>query len=962
MTTSNNVASFWHPYSIIRFRKFFSAEGLRCVMTFLFFCIVYNSSYGRTYTKDGITYIPGSIQVRQFINGMPDIFTLQSLDIQEIDWDCPEEIDLYTIPLPDVFPDYYLGVIAAKACKNNQIVKKFKRGFHPKCDKNYSYAQDSYSWGDFPIYIREQAFYNCRNLEIVDLSMRGHQNQRNISRAASLNIENEVFAKCTSLREVYLTVTSIGELAFSGCTSLEKIYLLNPGGGVPYVGRSAFDGVDVSKCILYVPAEDMALYQADAVWGQFIIQPLDEDYYGWEYVTEDGVVYKHHGRWWKTRTITSVTEECEPHTRINWFDNIVPSACKGNKTIQVFDCQCDYEDHTTTIGEYAFYGCPHLDSVLLAKPYTVKANKPKIEIEPYSFAECKSLKHVTLPHASKIGDFAFKGCSALESIYIYFRPGLDFSISENAFDGVSREKCKIYVDKMRVDEAKAHPVLGQFEVLDIQEALDGTPRELYDDKGRTVYAIDRWNDYREIVGFSDCDSINAYTMNHYNPFYEDDLYGYHTSYYELFYSQIYKIRERAAANHTQLQLVYLPLHGNYVNSLGQRIPVEVEREAFCNCTNLEEVIFVGDPRENYNSVGVDMNISSSVFASCGKLSKIHLNNVRSFGDYAFKDCTSLSDIYLFAEDINSIEVSDNAFEGVDCSKCNLYVLSSMAADARHHPVFGRFRVKTIPTDYFVNTLPNIWHPNCFYSPNEEIAITDDGASVSVIFGWPIKPEINLPASFNDLDIKLITGFNNNNYLRSFKMEPFSNSIYLNGFNQCKNLEYVDFATYVNLPPDETHNNASAKEQPGRVIINNNFLNDCPSLKEVKLPRVVFRYNVEYCSVFRNCKNLERVYLGFFYDNPISWNTNIHDFEGVDREKCVIYVPMDLLESAKAHPLLGQFTVLPIEYETDAIRQTEDTKPTVSARYDITGKKIDHPIPGINIVRMSNGSARKVWVK
>ena len=43
-------------------------------------------------------------------------------------------------------------------------------------------------------------------------------------------------------------------------------------------------------------------------------------------------------------------------------------------------------------------------------------------------------------------------------------------------------------------------------------------------------------------------------------------------------------------------------------------------------------------------------------------------------------------------------------------------------------------------------------------------------------------------------------------------------------------------------------------------------------------------------------------------------------------------------------------------------EAETTEATIVARYDIHGRKISHPVKGINILRMSDGTTRKVMVK
>ncbi|MBO5427439.1 MAG: hypothetical protein J5996_03310, partial [Prevotella sp.] len=62
-------------------------------------------------------------------------------------------------------------------------------------------------------------------------------------------------------------------------------------------------------------------------------------------------------------------------------------------------------------------------------------------------------------------------------------------------------------------------------------------------------------------------------------------------------------------------------------------------------------------------------------------------------------------------------------------------------------------------------------------------------------------------------------------------------------------------------------------------------------------------------------------------------------------------------------VLSQFTGA---FKTKSATGIDDisafTKPTVTARYDSTGRKTSLPVKGLNIIRYSDGTIRKVMVK
>jgi hypothetical protein len=80
---------------------------------------------------------------------------------------------------------------------------------------------------------------------------------------------NHIFYNCSSLASVTIGngLKVFGGSAFAGCSSLAVFIYLNPEpqGMAPYV----FDGVDLSKAALYVPAQSVEAYRTADVWKDF---------------------------------------------------------------------------------------------------------------------------------------------------------------------------------------------------------------------------------------------------------------------------------------------------------------------------------------------------------------------------------------------------------------------------------------------------------------------------------------------------------------------------------------------------------------------------------------------------------------------------------------------------------------------------------------------------------------------
>ena len=90
----------------------------------------------------------------------------------------------------------------------------------------------------------------------------------------------------------------------------------------------------------------------------------------------------------------------------------------GNEITKV-----NIEDGVTSIGDYAFYGCTGLESITIPDSVT--------SIEGFAFSVCAGLESITIPDSvTSIGNNAFVACTGLESITI---PDSVTSIGQYAF-------------------------------------------------------------------------------------------------------------------------------------------------------------------------------------------------------------------------------------------------------------------------------------------------------------------------------------------------------------------------------------------------------------------------------------------------------------------------------------------------------------------------------------------------
>ena len=395
--------------------------------------------------------------------------------------------------------------------------------------------------------------------------------------------------------------------------------------------------------------------------------------------------------------------------------------------------------------------------------------------------------------------------------------------------------------------------------------------------------------------------------------------------------------------------------------------------AFQGCSGLTSLILPAGITE----------IGGSAFQGCSGLTSLILPaGITEIGGSAFKGCSGLTSIYVSAEKVPKI--GSNVFVGVGAKKCTLYVpmgtyddyrLSYIGSFFKYILEFDATGIDKITINLKkAGTLPDRIAINKKYEiTNLKIIGEINGTDLRMI-----REMARSKLSVLDLsEAKIVEGggcYYNNYYTSNDVIGPST-------FEDCSGL------TSLTLPAGITEIGAfafwgcsglpSLTLPAGITSIGYDAFYGCSGLTSLTLPDGITEigiYAFKGCSgltsltlpdgitwighdAFKGCSGLTSIYV---YAEKVPGYSNV--FEGVDAKKCTLYVPMGTRDDY-LHSLFGTYFENIVEFDATGIDKTTiSTDVEEVARYSVNGQRLSAPTKGLNIVKYSDGSVKKVVVE
>ncbi len=186
------------------------------------------------------------------------------------------------------------------------------------------------------------------------------------------------------------SLTDLSTKCFAGCTKLKRVSCAAIKPPSATAKMAPFNGVDLSKVVLYVPASSVSDYSSDTYWGKFgEIKPIPTTL--------------------ETKTFGGIKMELKATSTasvVNFDASVLPP----NVHIPDYIAYDGYTYPVTSIREFAFEDC---EMSTLDLPTDISY------IGSYAFEDCKSLVEVFMDKAiENIDSNPFKGCISLQNVRI----------------------------------------------------------------------------------------------------------------------------------------------------------------------------------------------------------------------------------------------------------------------------------------------------------------------------------------------------------------------------------------------------------------------------------------------------------------------------------------------------------------------------------------------------------------
>ena len=351
---------------------------------------------------------------------------------------------------------------------------------------------------------------------------------------------------------------------------------------------------------------------------------------------------------------------------------------------------------------------------------------------------------------------------------------------------------------------------------------------------------------------------------------------------------------------------------NMIREMAGRIYQESSTEGNLSVLDLSEAKIVA---------GGDYYYDDNLFNN-----KVYTSN-DEIGEYAFVYCSGLTSLTL---PVGITSIGEFAFSG--CSGLTSLTLPAGITEIGEYAFYGCSGLTSLNLPAGITEIGESTFSDC--SGLTSLTLPDGITSIGsrAFYGCSGLTSLTLPAGITSIGDDTFSGCSG---LTSLTLPAGITSIGEYAFSGCSGL------TSLNLPA-------------GITSIDKYAFSGCSRLTSLTLPAGITSIG-EFA--FSYCSGLTSIYV---YAEKVP-RIGRYAFEGCASRKCTLYVPKGTYDNYRLSEF-GYFENI-VEFDATGIdKTTTSTDVEEVSRYSVNGQRLAVPVKGLNIVKYSDGSARKVVVK
>ena len=306
--------------------------------------------------------------------------------------------------------------------------------------------------------------------------------------------------------------------------------------------------------------------------------------------------------------------------------------------------------------------------------------------------------------------------------------------------------------------------------------------------------------------------------------------------------------------------------------------------------------------------------------------KVYTSN-DEIGEYAFAYCSGLTSLTL---PVGITSIGEFAFSG--CSGLTSLTLPAGITSIGEYAFYGCSGLTSLNLPAGITEIGESTFSDC--SGLTSLTLPDGITSIGsrAFYGCSGLTSLTLPAGITSIGDDTFYGCSG---LTSLTLPAGITSIGEYAFSGCSGL------TSLNLPA-------------GITSIDKYAFSGCSRLTSLTLPAGITSIG-EFA--FSYCSGLTSIYV---YAEKVP-RIGRYAFEGCASRKCTLYVPKGTYADYRSSNF-GYFENI-VEFDATGIdKTTTSTDVEEVSRYSVNGQRLAVPVKGLNIVKYSDGTARKVVVK